>query len=426
MKPLIDALIMSENMMSERSWRRDPVETVAALETSEPAEATEPGSMTVSLLRQCSLTARTWACACVERFASVQVGFEQVLHPFVVVLETAASRADVEAALLQAVRKMAPATRIELIGAADQAVGEGTGGPEEPECHWSRQDGQSVLVFPLQFGAAVRGRLRIYTKSGAGRSVSQGTRRRVLTLCTLAACALEKFHRPSEWPWEHDSTAHADEPSHAGSGSNAARIAKDFFAAPMLRDATFLNAVLPFALSQAQRHREPLSLLWMEIDRLAGIQELLGRAAVDALIRHVGEAVAALLRTSDIVARLDDDRIVVILPRATTTEGLVVAERIRRDVFEKNRDAAVTPGVTLSIGVATFPTCAHNVSSLFNAADEALAQARSQGRDRAALAPPRSTIQPGPHLHTPVHDLSEDSTMDEVAAAASKNVNKIS
>jgi diguanylate cyclase (GGDEF)-like protein len=240
-----------------------------------------------------------------------------------------------------------------------------------------------------------------------------------LTLCTLAACALEKFHRPSEWPWEIEATAHADDLSHADSGFKSACIAKDFVAAPMLRDATFLNAVLPFALSQAQRHREPLSLLCVAIDRLGGIHELLGGAAVDGLIRHVGEAVAALLRTSDIVARLDDDRIVAILPRATSNDGLFVAERIRREVAEKNSDAAVVPAVTLSIGVATFPTCAHNVSSLFNAADEALAQARSQGRDQAVPAPPRSNFQPGPHLHTQNHDLSESSTADEFAAKPS-------
>jgi len=127
----------------------------------------------------------------------------------------------------------------------------------------------------------------------------------------------------------------------------------------------------------------------------------------------VGEAAAALLRSSDIVARLDDNRIVAILPRATSDDALLVAERIRRDVAEKNLDPAVTPSVTLSIGVATFPTCAHNVSSLFNAADEALALARSQGRDQAVPAPPRSTSQRGPHLSARIHDRSEASTTDE-------------
>jgi diguanylate cyclase (GGDEF)-like protein len=233
-----------------------------------------------------------------------------------------------------------------------------------------------------------------------------------MTLCTLAASALEKFHHPSEWPWENDSIGHAGDHSHAALACNGVHGDKEFVLTSMLHDATFLSAVLPFALGQALRHREPLSLLCVAIDRLAGIQELMGRAAVDPLVRHVGETAAALLRSSDIVARLDDDRIVAVLPRATSNDGLFVAERIRHDVAKKNRDAAVMPNVTVSIGVATFPTCAHNVSSLFNAADEALAQARNQGRDQAVLAPPRAIPQPTPHAHAQIHKLSDELATD--------------
>ena len=46
---------------------------------------------------------------------------------------------------------------------------------------------------------------------------------------------------------------------------------------PVLQDATFLNAVLPFAVGQARRHGESLSLLCVAIDRLGGICELLGK-----------------------------------------------------------------------------------------------------------------------------------------------------
>jgi len=368
--------------------------------------------MTVPFLRQWSRTAQMWARAFRERFAGVPVGFEQVLHQFVVVLETAHDRADVEAALLQAVRKMAPATRIELIPASGQADGEGQGGGEGPGHLWRRRGGQSVLEVPLQCGAVVRGRLRICSEAGGRSSITKRTSRRLLTLCTLAASALEKFHCPSEWPWENDFTAQAGDHSHAAPACNGVHTAKEFAPTSMLHDATFLSAVLPFALGQALRHREPLSLLCVAIDRLAGIQKLMGRAAVEPLVRQVGQTVAALLRSSDIVARLDDDRIVVILPRATSDDGLFVADRIRRDVAEKNRDAVVTPDVTVSIGVATFPTCAHDVSSLFNAADEALARAWSQGRDQAVLAPPRPTPQPTPHAHARIHNLSEELATD--------------
>src|SRR5262249_27321485 len=133
----------------------------------------------------------------------------------------------------------------------------------------------------------------------------------------------------------------------------------------MLRDATFLNAVLPFALAQARRHREPLSLLCIEIDRLNGIQELLGRATADRLVRSVGETVASMIRGSDIVVRLDDDRVVAILPRSAGEGALQLGEKICRTVADRCQVVGESPGVsaTVSIGVAAFPRSARSVFS---------------------------------------------------------------
>ena len=125
----------------------------------------------------------------------------------------------------------------------------------------------------------------------------------------------------------------------------------------LLHDATFLNAVLPFALSQARRHREPLSLLCVSIDRLGGIRKLLGRAAVDGLVRTVAETVASLIRVSDIVARLDDDRVVAVLPRAPGGRRSMSPKKVCRAVMQKSQARCEIPNVTVSIGVATFPSC---------------------------------------------------------------------
>jgi diguanylate cyclase (GGDEF)-like protein len=154
----------------------------------------------------------------------------------------------------------------------------------------------------------------------------------------------------------------------------------------MVRDATFLNAVLPFALAQARRHREALSLLCVGVDRLAAIQNLLGPALSDRLVEHVGKTVASLVRSSDIVARLDDDRVVALLVRARGHSGLKVAEMICRTVAQTSPAALELPGATVSIGVAEFPANAWNVFTLLDAADEALNQAQGRGRNQAVLA----------------------------------------
>jgi diguanylate cyclase (GGDEF)-like protein len=89
------------------------------------------------------------------------------------------------------------------------------------------------------------------------------------------------------------------------------------------------------------------------------------------------------------VARLDDDRIIAVLPRAPRGGALHVAENICRAIRESSPTGCETPSLTVSIGAATFPSCADNVYSLFDAADEALAWAQKNGRSQAVVARPR-------------------------------------
>ena len=141
----------------------------------------------------------------------------------------------------------------------------------------------------------------------------------------MAACAFERLGMPGTWPEDfHVEASEQDSPGvgvfHGiGPADAAAGTAK-------LHDATFLNAVLPFALAQARRHNEPLSLLCVAIDRLSGIQELLGRHTADHLVQSVASTVASLLRGSDIIAQLYDDRVVAVLPRAPGGGALHVAQ----------------------------------------------------------------------------------------------------
>ncbi len=159
----------------------------------------------------------------------------------------------------------------------------------------------------------------------------------------------------------------------------------------VLQDATFLNAVLPFAFGQARRHGEPLSLLCAEIDRLGGIRDLLGRDQADRAVRNVGSHIASMIRDSDIVARIEDDRIIAVLPRARIKDGWRVAQEICRSMEKHPKLLPGLPGLTVSIGVAEYPACAGSVFALLDAADHALTEAKSQGRNQAIAA---ATLNP--------------------------------
>jgi diguanylate cyclase (GGDEF)-like protein len=164
---------------------------------------------------------------------------------------------------------------------------------------------------------------------------------------------------------------------------------------PQLQDATFLNAVLPFALGLAKRHGESLALLCVAVDRLGGIRELMGKESADRAVDAVGRQVAAMIRSSDIVARIDDDRIIAVLPRAPLGHARRVAERICRTVEPASSRSAGLPGLTVSIGIAEYPTCASTLYALLDAADHALAEAQRTGRNRVVSAPPGTASTPG-------------------------------
>ncbi len=342
-----------------------------------------------------------WMQSLVARSTGVGPAFEDVLHGFAEIIETEADPVIIESSLLRLVRQLAPATWVELVA-----------GPSPAECSDVRTDvdgeesdhaaslpgrssvwsGQSVLEIPLRCGRSVCGRLRIRPRARGSAPLRDDVIRRLTTLCTMAAGAFESLGRQAACCGDDDAVQSDSDCDQAA--ANDAWAAHPIRPSVLVQDATFLNAVLPFALNQAKRHRESLSLLCVAIDRLSSIQDLMGRAEVDRLVQHVGQTVSSLIRKSDIVARLDDDRIVAVLPRAPRGGALHVANNICRSVAQVRPDGFESPGITVSIGVATFPSCAANVYSLFDAADEALSWAQKQGRARAVLAPTLPTPTP--------------------------------
>ena len=152
--------------------------------------------------------------------------------------------------------------------------------------------------------------LQLYARPGRGGSWPKRLVRRLTTLCAMAAAAERGLHAGAR-------RARAEAAAPTAEASAA------------VRDATFLNAILPYALSQAGRHREPLTVFCIELDRLAALHQSHGPIAADAAVRRLAEAVARALRGSDVVARLDDDRVMVVLPNTGPLDAPKVAEVVR-------------------------------------------------------------------------------------------------
>ncbi len=155
-----------------------------------------------------------------------------------------------------------------------------------------------------------------------------------------------------------------------------------------LPDAAFVSTFLTYALALTDRRREPLSLLYIELDRLAAIRDLHGADFAHEAMRKVSRTVSGVLRASDVIARLDDGRLAAVLPGASVQDALMIAESIRAAVAATGVANLAMPVLTASIGVATYPDHAGNPIALRSSAAAALADARSQGRDRVAAPSP--------------------------------------
>ena len=251
----------------------------------------------------------------------------------------------------------------------------------------------SPLCLGLWCGDHYLMTLQLHARPGALREGRWSPRvvRRLTTLCAMGAAA-ERGLYASQRGW-------VDAPAEASA---------------VVRDATFLNAVLPYALAQAARHREPLTVLCLEVDALASLVRTHGALARDRAVGRVADAVARRLRGSDVVARLDDDRVFALLPSTGGPDALKVAGFVRSAIAAACLPTAGLPPLTVSIGVACYPIDAREMLALLHAADEAMERARACGLNQiATTAPPPGERANGRRGNSSADVADEDDEDDE-------------
>ena len=152
-----------------------------------------------------------------------------------------------------------------------------------------------------------------------------------------------------------------------------------------------LRAEFGEELNRAARYGTPLALLLIDLDHLKEVNDRHGHAAGDRALQLVAESLRRSCRTTDIAARHGGDEFIVLAVNTTASEALALAHRIRGTVrrlsAKAGKDAAP---LSVSIGATDLERAAFpSFEGLHAAADQALYQAKAEGRDRAAVAPPR-------------------------------------
>jgi diguanylate cyclase (GGDEF)-like protein len=132
---------------------------------------------------------------------------------------------------------------------------------------------------------------------------------------------------------------------------------------------------------------EPVGMILGDLDRFKDVNDSQGHAAGDAALTDVGYLVRKRLRAFDLAYRVGGEEFLILLPGAETRKCAAIAEDLRRAVAADMVGDGTT--LTISFGVsASARGAGFDYARVFAAADEALYEAKSEGRNRVCERPP--------------------------------------
>jgi diguanylate cyclase (GGDEF)-like protein len=165
-----------------------------------------------------------------------------------------------------------------------------------------------------------------------------------------------------------------------------------------LANARRFQAELRAELARAARYGRELALLLIDCDDLKRMNDEHGHTDGSRVLREIARVLAQTIRAPDVAARWGGDEFAVLEPEGTLDGALAVAERIRRAVHALSLTSSSGQPITItvSIGIAIYPTMGPTEESLFAAADRGLYAAKRGGKDRALAAAGQVTAPRAP------------------------------
>jgi len=140
-------------------------------------------------------------------------------------------------------------------------------------------------------------------------------------------------------------------------------------------------------IRRAQRYRNQLSLIMLDIDHFKKINDTYGHSAGDLVLTELGSICRQEMRESDIIGRLGGEEFAITLTQSGQEEALALAERLRAVVSQ--RSVKIEEGefrFTASFGVAWMSPGEEDLKPLLDRADRALYEAKKSGRNRVRAA----------------------------------------
>ena len=135
------------------------------------------------------------------------------------------------------------------------------------------------------------------------------------------------------------------------------------------------------ALAASQRNRKQTAVMFVDLDRFKAINDSLGHAVGDLVLKEVAERLVKQLRVVDTICRMGGDEFVVVLPEIKRSSDAAhvaakILETVAQPISVEDRELNLTP----SVGISVFPDDGRDAESLIRNADAAMYHAKETGR----------------------------------------------
>lgn len=178
---------------------------------------------------------------------------------------------------------------------------------------------------------------------------------------------------------------------------------------------SYIEDILPQYFDAVSRSGQPLSVLFVDVDRFKNINDTYGHEAGDSVLVSMAALIRSTVRSSDIVARYGGDEFICLLPDTGAGDAAVLGEKLRAAIEMEPQKIAVEGGigVTVSIGCATHsPKHPYDSSRhLMRDSDQALYAAKAAGRNKLVSADSLAKTSKNGSLSNPavITDLGDGS-----------------
>lgn len=148
-----------------------------------------------------------------------------------------------------------------------------------------------------------------------------------------------------------------------------------------------LDGALTRELSRATRAGQSVAAILVDVDDFKQVNDSLGHATGDVVLQGIARRMHAVLRPSDLIARVGGDEFMIVLPETRLAEAVHVSERLRLAVRDEPMEVSGRQvQVTASFGVAIVPLSVVSIEEVLDATRQALGTSKRQGKNRVVAA----------------------------------------